>query len=69
MIGKVRAFGAFCYDFVIGDDWLIALGVVFALAITYTASRLSDAPVWWIIVVGVAILLPLSIFRATRQRR
>ena len=69
MIGKLRAFGASWYDFIVGDDWLVALGVVFALAITYAASRLTDAPVWWIVVVTVAILLPLSVFRATRDRR
>jgi hypothetical protein len=40
-----------------------------ALAITYAASRITDAPVWWIVVAAVAILLPLSVFRATRHRR
>jgi hypothetical protein len=69
MIDKVRAFGAFWYDFIVGDDWLIALGVFLALAITYAADRSTDAPVWCIVVVAVAILLPLSIFRATRHRR
>ena len=29
---RLRAFGAFWYDFVIGDDWLVAAGVVAALA-------------------------------------
>jgi hypothetical protein len=69
MIGKLRAFGAFWYDFIVGDDWLVALGVLLALAITYAASRITHGPVWWIGVVAVAILLPLSIFRATRHRR
>jgi hypothetical protein len=69
MIGKLRAFGAFWYDFIVGDDWLVALGVLLALAITYAASRVTDAPVWWIIVVAVTILLPLSVFRATSRRR
>ena len=69
MIGTIRAFGAFWYDFIIGDDWVVALGVTLALAITYTASRITDAPVWWIVVVTVAILLPLSVFRAKRDRR
>jgi hypothetical protein len=68
MIRRIRAFGAFWYDFIVGDDWLVALGVLLALAITY-ASRITDAPVWWIVVVAVAILLPLSVFRATRRRR
>ena len=69
MIRKLRGFGAFWYDFIVGDDWLVGLGVLLALAITYAASRITDAPVWWIVVVTVAILLPLSIFRATRHRR
>ena len=69
MIGKLRAFGVFWYDFIVGDDWLVALGVLIALTITYAAGRITDAPVWWIVVVTVAILLPLSVFRATRDRR
>ena len=35
MIRRIRAFGAFWYDFIVGDDWLVALGVLLALAITY----------------------------------
>jgi hypothetical protein len=69
LIGKIRAFGAFWYNFIVGDDWRVALGVLLALAITYAASRLTDASVWWIVVVAVAILLPLSVLRATRHRR
>ena len=69
MIGKLRAFGAFWYEFIVGDDWLVALGVLLALAITYAASRITDGPVWWIVFVAAAILLPLSVLRATRHRR
>jgi len=43
--------------------------VLLALAITYAASRITDAPVWWNVVAAVAILLPHSVFRATRRRR
>ena len=28
----VKAFGKFWYDFIVGDDWKIAVGVVLALA-------------------------------------
>jgi len=68
VIAKVRAFGAFWYDFIIGDDWRVAAGVGVALAITYGLSRTTGAQVWWIVVAGVAILLPLSIHRVTRRR-
>lgn len=30
----LKAFGQFWYDFIIGDDWKIAVSVVLALAIT-----------------------------------
>ena len=30
----LKAFGQFWYDFIIGDDWKIAVAVVLALAIT-----------------------------------
>lgn len=33
----LKAFGMFWYDFIIGDDWKIAVAVVAALAITAAA--------------------------------
>jgi hypothetical protein len=65
---KIRAFVAFWYDFIIGDDWRVAVVVGAALAITYGLSSTTGVPVWWIVVVGVAIVLPLSIHRVTRRR-
>jgi hypothetical protein len=34
----VKAFGAFCYEFIVGDDWKIAAAVVAALAILAVAT-------------------------------
>jgi hypothetical protein len=48
VIGKLRAFGAFWYDFIVGDDWQVAAGVVAALALTFGLSR-AGAPAWWIL--------------------
>jgi hypothetical protein len=67
MIGRLRAFAAFWYDFVVGDDWRVAAGVVVALAATYGVSRTS-APAWWLVPLAVVVLLPLSLWRATRRR-
>jgi hypothetical protein len=67
MAGRLRAFAAFCYDFVIGDDWLIAVGVVIALAVTYWLSR-TAVPAWWLLPIFVVLLLPLSLWRETRRR-
>jgi len=65
---RIRAFAAFWYDFVVGDDWLIALGVVVGLGLTYLLSR-TAVPAWWLLPLALAVLLPLSLWRATRHSR
>ncbi len=67
MSAKLRAFGAFWYDFLVGDDWRVALGVVAALAITYGVSHTS-VPTWWLLPLAVVLLLPLTLWRAVRRR-
>jgi hypothetical protein len=37
---QLRAFAAFWYDFIVGDDWRIAAGVVLGLA----SPRFSSTP-------------------------
>jgi hypothetical protein len=67
MLAKLRAFGAFWYDFVVGDDWRVAVGVVLAFAVTYGVSR-TDVAAWWIVPVDILLLLPFSLWRAVRRR-
>jgi hypothetical protein len=64
---RVRAFLAFWYDFVVGDDWLVAVGVLVALLLTYAVSRTAVAA-WWLMPVAVAGLLPISLHRLMRRR-
>jgi hypothetical protein len=66
MGARIRAFAAFWYDFVIGDDWLVAAGVVASLAITYALSR-TAVPAWWLVPLSLLLLLPVSLWRATRR--
>ena len=66
MKARLRAFGAFWYDFVIGDDWRVAAGVVVMLAVTFAVSQTS-VPSWWLLPVAVAVVLPISLWRATRS--
>ena len=66
MIARLRAFGAFWYDFIIGDDWHIALVVAAALAVTFGVSKTS-IPAWWVLPAAVAIVLPWSLWRARRR--
>lgn len=63
----LRRFAAFWYDFIVGDDWRVAVAVVVALAATYGLSR-SSVPAWWVLPTAVVVLLPLSLWRAARRR-
>ena len=67
MVARLRAFAHFWYDFVVGDDWRVAAGVVVALAITYGVSN-TDIAAWWIVPLAVLILLPVSLVRAARSK-
>ncbi|HEV7148580.1 MAG TPA: hypothetical protein VGN48_16430 [Pedococcus sp.] len=68
IISRLRAFVAFWYDFIVGDDWRVALGVVLALAVTYALAHSGTHAVWWIAPLAVLALLPLSIRRAAGKR-
>jgi hypothetical protein len=63
---RLRAFGRFLWDFVVGDDWRIAAGVAIALGVT---ALIADAGVaaWWVMPVAVAVLLAVSVRRAARR--
>ena len=65
-MAKIRAFAAFWYDFIVGDDWRVALGV--ALAVAATAAVHTAVAAWWLIPAVVAVLLPFSLWRVTRRR-
>lgn len=66
MLRRLRAFGAFAYDFVIGDDWVVAAGVVAGLGAVYLLAHAS-VPAWWLIPALLAVLLPVSLWRAVRK--
>ena len=62
----VRQFLKFWYDFIIGDDWSIAVGVVAGLVLTAMLVRRSvDA--WWLMPLAVTVLLAVSLWREVRQ--
>lgn len=67
MIAKIRAFAAFWYDFIVGDDWRVAVAVVAGLAITYGVSR-TGIPAWWVLPAALVVVLPLTLWSATRPK-
>ncbi|HLX46717.1 MAG TPA: hypothetical protein VKS82_00110 [Streptosporangiaceae bacterium] len=64
---RLRDFLAFLYDFVVGDDWRIAVSVVAGLALTYAVSKTS-VPAWWLLPVLLVVMLPVSLWLAARRR-
>jgi hypothetical protein len=55
-VKRLRTFGHFWWDFVIGDDWRLALAGAVALALTALVARTSVAA-WWIAPAIVITLL------------
>jgi hypothetical protein len=64
----MRAVSALCagvWEFVVGDDWRTALGVVLALVLTWVLVEVGISA-WWVMPPAVCALLALSIRRAAR---
>lgn len=57
----------FWSDFLIGDDWTIALGVVLAVAVTALLAGAGVAA-WWLPPIAVVVLLGRSVLAGTRTR-
>jgi hypothetical protein len=66
-MSQIEALLRFLWDFVVGDDWRIAAGVVVALGLTAALAGGSVAA-WWLVPVAVAGLLWASVSRAARPR-
>jgi hypothetical protein len=61
----IRSFAMFWYDFIVGDDWRVAVGVVAGLAATAGLVH-AGVNAWWLLPVVVAALLGLSLRRVVR---
>jgi hypothetical protein len=62
----LAAFARFWYDFLVGDDWIIAATVVVAVACT--AAIASDIQLAWLVLpLASASILGISTLRARRS--
>jgi hypothetical protein len=59
----VVRFFQFWYDFIVGDDWSVAVTVVVAVGVTYAVAH-AGAIAWWILPASVAGSLSVSVLRA-----
>jgi hypothetical protein len=62
-MSRVAAFGRFWWDFVVGDDWRAAAGVLASIGITAALAAAGFAA-WWFLPPAVAVVLWLSLRRA-----
>ncbi len=61
----MKRFALFWWDFLVGDDWLLAVGLALALCLTALVAATS-IPAWWLLPLAVAAVLWLSLRRAAR---
>ncbi len=64
----LRRFGRFWVDFVVGDDWRIAVAVVTVLAVTWVATH-HGHNVWWLCPIVVVAALTGSVAAVAVRRR
>ncbi len=61
----ISRFVAFWYDFIVGDDWVLAVGVLAILAVGAAAARSGAVAVDWLVPpIGIALILAISLRRA-----
>jgi hydrogenase/urease accessory protein HupE len=65
-MSRVRAFGRFWWNFVVGDDWVAAAGIVVAIGIT-AAIAAEKVAAWWFLPLAVAAVLGMSLYREARS--
>jgi hypothetical protein len=65
-VSRLAAFGRFWWDFVIGDDWLVAVLVAVAIGATAALAH-SGLTAWWLLPLAVLLVLWLSLRRAIRS--
>ncbi len=56
----------FGFEFVVGDDWVTAVGVVAALGLTAALAGISSA--WWVMPLAIPLLLAFSVWRVARVK-
>jgi hypothetical protein len=65
---QLKAFGAFWYDFIVGDDWQVAVLVVAGLALTAVLAHVARVNAWWVLPVVAVAALAWSLHRATARK-
>lgn len=59
----------FVYDFVVGDDWQIALAAVLALVVTWALASVTASMAWIALPMFVVAVVPWSLWRQSERLR
>jgi len=62
----LKRFGLFWYDYLVGDDWQVALGIAAALVLTFLLAP-SWIAAWLVMPLAVLLLLPYGLARSLRR--
>ena len=62
---RIAAFGRFWWEFVIGDDWRVAVGVAISIGATALLAEQGVAA-WWLLPPAVMLVLYGSLRRAIK---
>lgn len=65
-MNRLEGFGRFWWDFVVGDDPILAIGVIASIlvAIGLHAAGING---WWAVFLGAAVTLIASLHKATKR--
>ena len=65
-MSRLRRFGRFWWDFVVGDDWIVAALIAVGIGAT-AALAAANVTAWWLLPLVVPLVLWLSLRRAIRS--
>ena len=65
---QLKSFGAFWYDFIIGDDWHVAALIAAGLALTAILAHAAGVNAWYILPLTALAALAWSLHRVTARK-
>jgi len=67
-VRHLLSFARFWWDFIVGDDWLVAAGIGIGLGLTSLLARIGD-DTWWFLPLAIVLVLAGSLMREVRRQR
>ena len=63
----IVAFARFWYEFIVGDDWTVALAVLLGLVVTGILNA-NHIVGWWLMPIIVVVMTGISLQRTSARR-